>query len=203
MVASRSRLAAALAVPPAQAAGGQSAGGLLLHQYAMKMPQPKKTGNSLIDNDNGEKISMLKELVSVCLNDLDHVQPLYCKLRERQRLVAVCSAMTDTEFSHVKTVSGLPPAFVTHFIASNSDLDIAAVNLVYKTNQEDLWLLLCFLCQLPGNFKWPEKLHSREVTFRFLNIRVAQAGNRMAQFKAEGGAHATTNKVNWKKVLFV
>ena len=158
---------------------------------------PKKTGNALEDNDSKEKINMLKELVSSCLADLDHVQPLYCKLRERQRLVSLQQTKTDKDFAHVKTVRGLPPVFITHFIASNSDLDIAAVDKVYAKNPDDLILLLCFVCQLPEHFRWPEVLHSREVSFRFLNARVLACGNRLISFKADGGIDKN-NSVNWK-----
>eukprot|EP00969_Alexandrium_andersonii_P101739 4490463-Alexandrium_andersonii.AAC.1 len=95
--------------------------GVQLHAFAAKLPDPKKTGNQLIDSDRSDKTQMLRELLSECLNDLDHVPPLFAKLRDRQRFQGTAD---DLEFSDVKMFRNLSVDFLVNFITARSDLTV-------------------------------------------------------------------------------
>lgn len=71
---------------------------LTLHPYATKCPFVKRTGNATADEDNESKTQLLREVISACLADLNHVGPLFNKLRERQ---TSCAASDDLPFRSV------------------------------------------------------------------------------------------------------
>ena len=48
----------------------------LHHPYADKCPQLEKTGNRVVDEDNDSKIQLLQEIISDCLLDVNHINPL-------------------------------------------------------------------------------------------------------------------------------
>lgn len=162
----------------------KGSGGVSLHPYAARLPSVKKTGNTVLDEDTESKIQMLRELVSGCLENLNHVAPLFNKLRERQR---IGETDDDAPFKNVKMLRDLEKDFLLNFVVTRSDL---AVHEVLKALERDPMVvqqLLAFETQIPLTLRWREELWSREVTFRFLADRGDAMGNRLQKFKASGG----------------
>lgn len=83
-----------------------------LHPYALKVPSCKRSGNSAIDEENDSKVQLLKELIDACLKDLNHVGPLFGKLRERQSTAIVSE---ETPFRGVTQLRNLDEDFVISF----------------------------------------------------------------------------------------
>lgn len=155
-----------------------------LHPFAQKLPMPKRTGNHSYDEDMEAKALMLKEMLSTCLLDLSHVPPLYAKMRERVRQQA--SPNEDIEFRDVKALRGLDPDFVVDFITRKSDLMLEEVIALMKKDSDAPLQIMAFGVQLPLSLRWPPALFSREATYRFLNQRTKEAGNRLEKIKGHG-----------------
>lgn len=155
------------------------------HPFAKKLPAPKRTGNSVIDGDNTAKCDMLKELLTVCLNDLSNVPPLFTKLRERQR--AQGQASDDADFADVKQFRQLNADFLVNFAATLSDLSIEDIVGGMQHEPDLPQMLASFETQIPLSFRWSETLASKEITYRFMSARSKEVGDRLRGFKGRGG----------------
>lgn len=164
-----------------------------LHPFAAKLPSPKKTGNHSLDEDQGAKIRMLRELISDCPQDLSAVPPLFTILMERRR--AADTPSDDVEFKGVKNLRNLDPDFVVSFLANKSDLTVGEIVTATGHDAEVPFQLLCFASQLPMGLKWAMALFSKEVTYRFLSLRVVDVGDRLAGFKGKGGSQR--GRIDW------
>ena len=161
------------------------------------LPAPKKTGNAVRDADHANYHLMLQEMVESCVGDLDSVPPLYAKFRERQKLMQTQNTDADTTFSDVATFKCLETTFLATLCAEHSDMSVEEIIATKNHEKDAVHQLGSFMTQLPDHMKWTSELHSKEITYRFLQLREQEVGERLKTFKADGGL-TPAGKVDWK-----
>lgn len=165
-----------------------------LHPYALKVPSCKRSGNSAIDEENDSKVQLLKELIDACLKDLNHVGPLFGKLRERQSTAIVSE---ETPFRGVTQLRNLDEDFVISFLTHAADLSVDNLIAAKKHDDSIMITLLSYATQLPPTLRWCEALWKKEVVWRMFLDRAAQCGNRLSAFKKSGHV-LRSGAVTWK-----
>lgn len=167
-----------------------------LQAYVKKLPSPKKSGNALIDTDTDAKCQMMRDIITECMTDMECIAFLYAQLRERQRKQA--EGEGDATFKDVRQFKNLDADFLVNFAAKRSDMTVDEIVSCIPQDAEAPQQLVAFATQLPLTLRWPAALRSQELTYRFLQARANDMGDRIKDFKKRGGL-LSNNGFNWTK----
>lgn len=165
---------------------------------AMKVPQPPRTGNPILDGDADARRECFMTIIDVLQEDSSEVLPTFNELAKRLRMKAKQLQCDGDKFSAVTVFGKTDEDFATSFILSKSDMTL---NDLVKAKQHDdaaVMQLLQYMLQYAPNLRYPEEAVVKEVTSRVFCSREALMGQRLRKFKASGGFVAS-GTINWKK----
>ena len=148
------------------------------------------------DSDDKERNGILQEVLTTCMYDYEYILPLYSKMRERKRGLAI-AAGDGMEFVNVKQLQNLDSDYVVNYVCSKSDITVEELVDAMVTNPTAAHQLLVFGVQHPLSMRWPSELIAKDLTSRWFDTRVAQCGSRLKDIKTKGVF--VTKNVDWSQ----
>jgi hypothetical protein len=147
--------------------------------------------------------AMLTDMVSGCLREQDHINPLYNEYQKRVRLAreqsSVSIAAPEDRFGKpLSTLASFAKDYdewLAIYIIGKSDVSID--ELVLAKTDDDLFMqqVMTYATQMTPPLHLPMNLTIKSVMIRVLDKLIAANGNRLTRFKHKIGVNGT---VDWK-----
>lgn len=165
---------------------------------AMKVPQPPRTGNPILDGDADARRECFMTIIDALQEDPSEVLPTFNELTKRLRMKAKQLQVEGDKFASVTVFGKTEEDFATSFILSKSDMSLS--NLVKAKQHDDgaVMQLLQYMLQYSPSLRYPAEAVVKEVTSRVFAGREMLMGQRLRKWKASGGL-AAGGALNWKK----
>ena len=156
--------------------------GQAVDKFAMKLPSPQKTGNTIVGQDRESDYFMLQEIVGLLLKDTPGhggVRYLYSMLRKRVNARSATSKAGAVFSPNWNTFGTLPEAVAVEHLASVSDVSTAEVTNAKKTYRAVIPSLMEADMQIQGNVKSPQGVQAIWIAKNFFGAGLGQDRLRM------------------------
>ena len=158
------------------------------HQYAERLPPPRKTGDELIDGDAHTRYDMFKQIVTECIEDDSHVPALFSCLRKRMQAQSQADGVESSQrFKVLTTFRSIEAEWLCEWVSSVSDLSVMDLVTARRFDGDAVLFLASFATQIPLRLNMPPECFVKGVLKRLLDSRTALLGRRLSVFKASGG----------------
>ena len=158
-----------------------------------RLPPAAITGDHCRDEVAVSQMEFLQEMVDGCLNNMDHIVPLYSAYKKRKAMMEADSATgttTQERFVNVTTLWQLwksYPDFVMWWVSTQCDLTVQEIGKTCKTHPDSPFHLMLAALQVDGSMRLLLELLVREVFVMWANKRASAQGNRIKNFKLKLG----------------
>ena len=187
--------------PPA---GSHGLGGQMkMHPLCYKLPSPRKTGDTSLDQDQSANYAMSQQILDSLIADPKSAPALFNELSKRKAAqVAIVGGQADqfiglSENASIKSVCKADEGLLINWVAKRSDMSPAELVGACKKDDETLTRFVVFETGTPLSWKVGEQLHCKPVCIRVLDKLGDQLGGRTNNFKANNGIKGD-GSVDWK-----
>jgi hypothetical protein len=167
-----------------------------------KLPIATRTGNPNIDSENDARRSCFQQLIDICLEDDSHVLPLFHELQKRLQQQSKTIKDEGDKFASMTTFKNTEEEFALKMVLKHSDMKLNDLILAKQHDGQAVLQLLTYLVQVGWNLQYPQECQLVEVTIMLFDERIAEVGNRLADWKKKGGV-LVTGAINWKLGCFL
>lgn len=173
--------------------------GIATHAAAKKLPQPKRTGDEMVDSDARARYEMFQAMVSELIADDSHVPSLYALLRKRRQQQSAQGALDAAMLfkSPNPTVKNVEPDWLLEILEKHSDMNMRQIVATQKNDPESIVNLICFATSFAPQLRMPSTCQVRPVYRLVIERRIAECGKRLSKWVAKGGL-LPSGALNWR-----
>ena len=159
---------------------------------SFKLTTPRKSGNTIADEQNRAVYADLEDLIDHCCEHPEDTSILRRKCKELQsdRIKRADDGISEL-FVHFGTVSQLDSVVILAWLLKHSDLTVDDLQRIKKQDGQGLHQLYSHATQLSLSLKLPDDLRNVEVFNLFSAARAAIMGEKLKHFKRGGGVSAS------------
>lgn len=122
---------------------------------AMKVPQPPRTGNPILDGDADARRECFMTIIDALQEDPSEVLPTFNELTKRLRMKAKQLQVEGDKFASVTVFGKTEEDFATSFILSKSDMSLSDLVKAKQKDDSAVMQLLQYMLQYSPQFALP------------------------------------------------